>query len=59
MTEEQNQQQIGDHDLADRTGISREAFKQWRSRRSPAIHNIEAALNVLGYQLAARRVRRD
>lgn len=58
MTKEQNAQRIGDHDLAERTGLSPSAFKAWRSRRSPAVQNITAALNALGYKLVPFPIKR-
>ena len=54
MTKEQNRQQIGDHDLAEKVGVAPETLKQWRSRRSPLVHNIQAALNALGYELVVK-----
>ena len=46
-----NDQQMGQLDLAERTGINKNTLKDWRVRTVPAVDNLEACLNVLGYQL--------
>lgn len=38
-------------DVADRSGISTAAFRAWKFKRAPLIHNLDAALNALGYEL--------
>lgn len=51
LTEEQNFQRLGDRDLAERTGLAPETFKQWRARKAPTFPNLEAAFNALGFTL--------
>lgn len=38
-------------DVAERSGIDRATISSWRYTRSPNLANIEACLQVLGYEL--------
>lgn len=52
-----NHQQIGVTDMAERTGISRNTFKGWRTRHCPRVAELEACYNVLGMKLTVKVVR--
>jgi hypothetical protein len=51
---EMNAQQVGPIDMADRSGINKNTFKDWRTRTEPTIGNLDACLNVLGLELTVR-----
>lgn len=51
LFEEMNYQQIGLLDMAERSGINKNTLKDWRTRTTPTIDNIEACFNVLGLTL--------
>lgn len=44
-------QQVTYCDLVDRAGVDRNTIRAWRTRNSPNLTNIEAVLNVLGYDI--------
>jgi DNA-binding phage protein len=56
LFEEMNRQRIGLADLADRSGIGRDAISAWRYRQSPSLAGIDACLNVLGLQLCTKKI---
>ena len=58
LFEEMNRQQVGMLDLADRSGVNANTLKDWRTRTTPTIDNLEACLGVLGLELTTRP-RRD
>lgn len=58
MFEEMARQQIGVLDLSERAGVNPNTLRDWRTRTMPTIDNLEACLNVLGLEMAAR-TRRD
>jgi hypothetical protein len=45
-------------EVSDRSGIRRSTISAWFSRCSPKVDTLEAALNVIGYELCIRK-RRD
>lgn len=51
---EMNAQQISQEEMARRSGVSRNTFKDWKNRSIPRLDMIEACLNVLGFELAVR-----
>ncbi len=51
---EMNAQQIGLLDMAERSGVNKNTFKDWRTRTVPTVDNIDACFNVLGLELAVR-----
>lgn len=55
LIEEMNWQRIGVLDMAERTGISKNTIKDWRTRTVPTIEALEACFNVLGMKLAPVR----
>lgn len=57
LFEEMNAQQIGQLDMADRSGVNKNTFKDWRTRTVPTIDNLEACFNVLGLELTVRKMR--
>lgn len=51
---EMNAQCVGPLDMADRSGVNKNTFKDWRTRSVPTVDNLDACLNVLGLELAVR-----
>ena len=43
--------QVALEDLAVQTGVGMTTISRWRKNRMPAIHNLNAVFNALGYQL--------
>ena len=56
LYEEMNFQKANPRDVEERAGLGRLTINQWRTCRSPDIHCLEAALNVMGLGLEVRRV---
>lgn len=54
---EMNHQQIGLLDMAERSGVNKNTFKDWRTRTVPTVDNLEACLSVLGCELRIGRKR--
>ena len=51
-----NEQQTSQELVAERAGVSSSTMRKWRrADRSPSLLQIEAVLNVLGYDLCIRR----
>lgn len=48
---EMHKQKIGVLDMADRSGVNKNTLKDWRTRTTPRIADIEACFNVLGLTL--------
>lgn len=55
LFEEMHKQQICQMDLSERVGLHRDTLRNWRTRYTPRVNDLEAALNVLGYTLKAVR----
>jgi len=51
LYEEMYRQQITDADICRRTGICREALRNWRTRTNPKITDLEACFNAVGLTL--------
>lgn len=51
LFEEMNREQIGVLDMAERSGVSKNTLKDWRTRTVPTVDNLDACYNVLGKQL--------
>ena len=54
---EMNRQRIDVTDMAERTGIARNAINDWKNRSNPQVQNLEACYNVLGMKLTVKVVR--
>lgn len=54
LFEEMNRQQVGMLDLAERSGVNANTLKDWRTRTTPTIDNLEACLGVLGLELTTK-----
>lgn len=52
------QQGVAVTDVAERSGLALATLVKWKSRHAPTVPTLEAALNVLGYELRIAR-RRD
>ena len=44
----------GVHAVQERSGLADGSLTRWRAGQSPHVHNLEAALNALGYELVVR-----
>jgi hypothetical protein len=51
---EMNRQRTTIDEVAERSGLSTAGISEWRYRRMPKIDTLEAALNVLGFELCVR-----
>ena len=58
LSNEMHHQQMTSADLCERAGFAPDTLKWWRHRTMPRINDVEAALNVLGYELTVRRKKR-
>lgn len=56
LFEKMNSEQIGVLDMAERSGVNKNTFKDWRTRTAPTIDNLDACFNVLGYTLTIKRI---
>jgi hypothetical protein len=52
-----HENQMGVLDMAERSGVNKNTLKDWRTRTTPRLKDIEACYEVLGYELIARRAR--
>lgn len=58
--DEINRQRVSQKAVGLRAGINAKVLRDWRDRRpSPQLMNVEAVLNVLGYELTIREKRDD
>lgn len=53
-----DRQQVAVTDVAERAGLGLATLVKWKSRHAPTVMALEAALNVVGYELRVVR-RRD
>ena len=51
LFQEMQDQQISVLDMADKSGINKNTLKDWRTRTTPRIADIEACFGVLGMKL--------
>jgi hypothetical protein len=42
-------------EVADRAGLARQTFHNWRTKTNPKVCDLQAALNVLDYELVIRK----
>lgn len=54
-----NEQMTTIGEAADRAGISRQTFWNWRTSTNPRVGDLQAALNVMGYELVIRKRKGD
>ena len=54
---EMNSQRTGVTDMAERTGIARNAINDWKDRSNPQVQNLDACFAALGLQLTVKVVR--
>jgi transcriptional regulator with XRE-family HTH domain len=58
LWKEMNAQRVSQEDVAERSGVSSGAMRKWRrGSRSPNLCDVEACLNVLGYEITTRAER--
>jgi lambda repressor-like predicted transcriptional regulator len=48
---EMNRQRVSVHQMSERSGIHRDTLRDWRTRTTPSLSNVQAALGVLGIEL--------
>ena len=51
LYEEMYNQQVTDSDMCRRTGVCREALRNWRTKTNPKITDLEACFNAVGLTL--------
>lgn len=49
-------QRIGIRDMSEKAGVNYNTLKDWRLRTNPRIKDMNACLNVLGYELIPQRI---
>lgn len=49
---EMNEQQCSQQTMSERSGINKNTFRSWRTKAVPRLDDLEACLNVLGFELA-------
>ncbi|MBP0439462.1 hypothetical protein [Tianweitania sediminis] len=54
LFEEANRQMTTVTEIAERSGHRRCTVSDWRYRRQPGVADLDAALNVIGFELVAR-----
>lgn len=59
LFEEMHRQKVCQMDLSERVGLHRDTLRNWRTRYTPRINDIEAALNYLGYTLKITKLREE
>lgn len=52
------EQNVSYEEIARRSGVAVKTMKNWRRHPAPNLSNIEPALSVLGWEIAAQRTRR-
>lgn len=57
LFDEMNRQQTTVTEVAERAGLRRGTISDWRYRRSPAVADLQAALNVLDLDLTVNVLR--
>lgn len=59
LFEEMHRQQCTDDAMTKRVGMSTNSIGKWRKDGQPRVGNLQACLNVLGYELTVRRKKDD
>lgn len=57
LFEEMNRQRCTISQMAERSGINKNTFKDWRTRTNPTIDNLEACYAVIGFELVQREIK--
>jgi lambda repressor-like predicted transcriptional regulator len=57
LFEEMQRQKVCQLDLSERVGLHRDTLRNWRTRYTPKVDDLEAALNYLGYTLKTVRIK--
>jgi hypothetical protein len=57
LFEEMHRQRCCQIDLSERVGLHRDTLRNWRTRYTPRINDMEAALNYLGYTLKVAKLK--
>ncbi len=51
-----NRNKLNATEIASKAGLTENAIHVWARKSSPRIQNLEAALNVMGYKLAIKKI---
>jgi len=57
LFEEMHRQRVCHIDLSERVGLHRDTLRNWRTRYTPRVNDLEAALNYLGYTLKPIKIK--
>ena len=57
LFEEMHRQRCCQMDLSEKVGLHRDTLRKWRTKYTPRINDMEAALNALGYTLKVARLK--
>ena len=57
MFDEMNEQQCSQQTMSERSGINKNTFRSWRTKAVPRIDDLEACLNVLGFEIVVRPIK--
>jgi len=57
LFDEMNAQQCGVLEMAERSGVNKNTFKDWRTRTMPRVADLEACFNVLGFEIVVKEQR--
>ena len=57
LFQEMQRQKVCQMDLSERVGLHRDTLRNWRTRYTPRVNDLEAALNYLGYTLKPVKVK--
>lgn len=57
LFQEMHRQKVCQIDLSERVGLHRDTLRNWRTRHTPKVDDIEAALNYLGYKLKPVKIK--
>ncbi len=55
LFEEAHRQRLPQKTWSERAGLSHDTLRDWKKRHSPHLLSLEAAANVLGFELVLRR----
>jgi len=57
LFDEMAKQQCGVLEMAERSGVNKNTFKDWRTRTMPRVADLEACFNVLGLEIVVKEQR--
>ncbi len=57
LFQEMHRQRVCQMDLSERVGLHRDTLRNWRTKYTPRVNDLEAALNYLGYTLKPIKIK--